>query len=173
MSVLPDYLAPDLRIVFCGTAAGEESAKRGHYYAGPGNEFWPLLYESGLVSESLTPAQDSRVLDFGFGLTDLAKKIAASTDAGLATHYDTNSFVVKIKTYAPRWVAFHGKEAAKVMSRALGHGRNVALGQQSWMVAASQVFVLPSASGSNRNPNRLEGRASRADWFRELATVAR
>jgi TDG/mug DNA glycosylase family protein len=171
VSVLPDYLAPDLRIVFCGTAAGEASAKRGHYYAGPGNEFWPLLYESGLLSEPLTPQQDSRALDFAFGLTDVAKNIAASSDAGLAPHYDTDGFVAKIETYAPEWVAFHGKEAAKVVSRALGHGRNVALGLQAWMVATSQVFVLPSASGSNRNPNRLEGRASRVDWFRELAAI--
>jgi TDG/mug DNA glycosylase family protein len=59
------------------------------------------------------------------------------------------------------------------MSRALGHGRSVALGRQSWMVAKSKMFVLPSASGSNRNLNRFEGRASRVDWFRELATLTR
>lgn len=84
MSVLPDYLAPGLRVVFCGTAVGETSAKRGHYYAGPGNEFWPLLYESGLVSEPLTPQDDARIVEFGIGLTDLAKRIAASSDAGWA-----------------------------------------------------------------------------------------
>lgn len=173
MSILPDYLEPGLRAVFCGTAAGLESAQRQHYYAGPGNEFWLLLHESGLVDEQLTPEDDMRIASFGFGLTDLAKHVAASRDAGLANDYDVQSLIGKVQKYAPTWLAFHGKEAAKVVSRALGHGRNVALGRQPWMVATSKVFVLPSASGSNRNPKRLEGRASRVDWFRELATLAR
>ncbi len=54
MNVPPDYLAPNLRVVFCGTAAGNRSAEVGHYYAGPGNEFWPLLYRSGIVPVALT-----------------------------------------------------------------------------------------------------------------------
>src|SRR5438067_2015906 len=40
MSILPDHLRPGLSIVFCGTAVGTASASRGHYYAGPGNDFW-------------------------------------------------------------------------------------------------------------------------------------
>jgi TDG/mug DNA glycosylase family protein len=113
------------------------------------------------------------VLEFCIGLTDLAKSIAANSDTGLTDHFDTDSFIAKIERFAPAWVAFHGKEAASVMSRALGQGRKVALGRQSWMVATSQVFVLPSASGSNRNPNRLEGRTSRLDWFRDVAAITR
>lgn len=172
MSVLPDYLASGLRIVFCGTAVGETSAKRGHYYAGPGNEFWPLLYESGLLSEPLTPQDDARILEFGIGLTDLAKKIAASSDAGLTGHYDVDGFVQRIERHAPAWVAFHGKTAAGVASRALRHGREVALGKQPWTIATSLVFVVPSASGANRDPKRLEGRAARVDWFRDLAEAS-
>lgn len=47
MPVLDDVLAPNLRVVFCGTAVGVRSAARGHYYAGPGNDFWRLLHGSG------------------------------------------------------------------------------------------------------------------------------
>ena len=47
--VLPDVLAPDLRVVFVGTAAGARSAAVGHYYAGPGNRFWHTLHEIGLT----------------------------------------------------------------------------------------------------------------------------
>jgi TDG/mug DNA glycosylase family protein len=173
VSILPDYLAPGLRVVFCGTAVGEASAKRGHYYAGPGNEFWPLLYESGLLSEHLTPDEDVRILEFGIGLTDLAKKITASSDAGLAGQYDVEGFVTKIERYAPAWVAFHGKTAAGVASRTLGYGRELALGQQAWTIGRSLVFVVPSASGANRDPRRLEGRATRVDWFRELEVLVR
>jgi TDG/mug DNA glycosylase family protein len=69
VSVLPDYLVPGLRVVFCGTAVSLESAHRRHYYAGPGNEFWLMLHESGLVDERLTPEDDVRMASFGFGLT--------------------------------------------------------------------------------------------------------
>ena len=33
-SQLPDYLTPNLRVVFCGTAVGKVSAPAGHYYSG-------------------------------------------------------------------------------------------------------------------------------------------
>lgn len=169
-SKLPDYLAEDLRVVICGTAAGTTSAARGHYYAGPGNEFWQLLYRAKLTSDSLVPSTDARVLEFGIGLTDLAKKVAASNDQGLAMHYDVDGLIAKIERYRPRWVAFHGKEAAKAASRALGHGRSVRLGEQSWRVAGARVFVLPNASGANRDASRLEGKTHRVEWFKELAS---
>ena len=42
---LPDILQPNLKVVFCGTAAGDASAKKRAYYAGPGNRFWKTLHE--------------------------------------------------------------------------------------------------------------------------------
>lgn len=172
MSVLPDYLAPGLRVIFCGTAGSTTSADRGHYYAGPGNEFWSLLYESGLTPVLLTPEDDARVLEFGLGLTDLAKSVAANSDIGLDLHYDMDRFVALVKRFAPEWVAFHGKTAGKEASKALGHGSTIALGEQPWAIRTSSVFVLPSASAANRDPARLEGRVSRVDWFQDLATKA-
>ena len=172
MAILPDYLAADLRVVFCGTAVGTASAGRGHYYAGPGNEFWPFLNQSGLTPVLLTPDDDARVLEFGLGLTDLAKKIAASSDAGLDPHYDIEGFVEKIERFAPAWLAFHGKTAGRAASKALGYGSAISLGPQAWSIGATRVFVLPSASAANRDPKRLEGRASRVDWFSELAALA-
>ena len=167
--MLPDYLAPDLRVVICGTAAGTTSASIGHYYAGPGNLFWTYLYRAGITTEPLFPSTDSRVLEFGVGLTDLAKKVAASCDRGLHAHYDVGAFVLKIERFRPAWVAFHGKKAAREVSKALGHGGKVPLGEQPWMVGNARVFVLPSASGSNRDAARLEGKADRIEWFKELA----
>jgi hypothetical protein len=112
------------------------------------------------------------VLEFGVGLTDLAKKVAASSDRGLRAHYDVGGFVAKIERYRPSWVALHGKEAAKEVSRALGHGGAVAFGKQKWTVAEAQVYVLPSASGSNRDRSRLEGKADRLEWFKAGSAFA-
>jgi double-stranded uracil-DNA glycosylase len=54
-SILPDVLAPNLKVVFCGTAAGTQSAEVGAYYAGRGNKFWRTLYEIGLTPRQLAP----------------------------------------------------------------------------------------------------------------------
>lgn len=172
MTVLPDYLTPGLRVVFCGTAVSTTSAARGHYYAGPGNEFWPLLHASGLTPVLLTPDEDARVLEFALGLTDLAKTVAASSDADLGAHYDIEGFVSKIERFAPAWLAFHGKTAGKTASKALGYGTSVSLGPQPWSIGTTAVFVLPSASAANRDPKRLGGRSGRVDWFRELAEAS-
>jgi double-stranded uracil-DNA glycosylase len=55
--VLPDLLAPGLRIVFCGTAAGTISAARGAYYAHPQNRFWSVLETNGLTPRLLKPEE--------------------------------------------------------------------------------------------------------------------
>src|SRR3546814_6083057 len=57
--VLPDVLAPGLRLVFCGSAAGRKSAELGAYYAGPGNKFWPTLYEIGLTPRHFRPQRSA------------------------------------------------------------------------------------------------------------------
>ena len=79
MHSLPDYLQPDLDLVFVGFNPGERSATVGHYYAGRGNLFWPLLYEARLVPEALTYAEDYRIVEFGIGLTDLVKRPSRSS----------------------------------------------------------------------------------------------
>jgi TDG/mug DNA glycosylase family protein len=166
---LPDYLAPSLRLVICGSAAGKTSASLGHYYAGSGNLFWTYLFRAGITTQPLFASTDFRVLEFRVGLTDLAKKIAASSDRGLRRHYDVDAFVSKIERYRPPWVAFHGKEAARVVSRSLGKGSEVSLGEQTWSIGHANVFVLPSASGANRDASRLEGKTDRVQWFKDLA----
>ena len=54
-----------------GTAAGRVSARRGLYYAG--NRFWRTLHEVGLTPIELRPGEHGKLLDYGIGLTDLAK----------------------------------------------------------------------------------------------------
>jgi double-stranded uracil-DNA glycosylase len=171
MVMLPDYLELGLRVVFCGTAAGSTSGTVGHYYAGHGNEFWGTLHQCGLLPTPLGPHLDHRVLEFGIGLTDLAKGIAQGSDNGLSSHYDVAAFLRKMEKFAPRWVAFHGKTAASLVSGWLGHGSTVNLGRQLWPVGPCSVFVVPSMSGANRNSSRLEGKPSREAWFQELARI--
>lgn len=170
VDILPDYLKPGLRAVFVGTAVGTRSAARGHYYSGPGNAFWELLYNGGLTANRLYPEDDARILDYGFGLTDLVKSKAASSDAGL-TGFDVPGFVAKMDRYKPAWIVFHGKEAAKQVSKHLRKGNWTPLGEQEWTISGIPVFVLPSSSAANQNPAVLEGKRSRVEWWKEVAKV--
>ena len=78
-NVLPDLIAPNLRILFTGTAVGSASARAGAYYAGPGNAFWPTLHAVGLTPRLLAPSEYRTLLDFGIGLTDVCK-VASGSD---------------------------------------------------------------------------------------------
>src|SRR6185437_4604680 len=74
--VLPDVLEPGLRIVFCGTVAGTVSARRGAYYAHPQNRLWPALYAAGLTPRLMKPEEYPELLQWGLGLTDIAKHVS-------------------------------------------------------------------------------------------------
>lgn len=141
--VLPDVLGPGLRVVFCGTAAGAASATRGAYYAGPGNKFWPSLYEVGLIPRRLAPLEFASVLDHGIGLTDLCKTRAGS-DLGIGRDaFDVDGLVARIAAHAPGIVAFNGVKAARESL-----GQIDGYGPQSRRLGGANTWVLPSTSGA-------------------------
>jgi mismatch-specific thymine-DNA glycosylase len=74
MRTLPDYLRKGMRMILVGANPGDRSARVGHYYAGRGNQFWPIMYESGVIPEPLSYEDDRRILEFGIGMTDLVKR---------------------------------------------------------------------------------------------------
>lgn len=172
--MLPDYLQENLAVVFVGTSVATASAARGHYYAGPGNKFWELLWEAGLTGDRIvSPEQDAHVLRYEIGLTDLVKSLAASSDSLLkSNHYDFAGFLAKIETFAPRVVAFNGKGAASRVFRYLRKPKPT-LGRSDVVLGSSRVFVLPSSSGSNANPRNLAPKPSKVEWWRELGEFTR
>ncbi|HEX5352447.1 MAG TPA: mismatch-specific DNA-glycosylase [Rhodanobacteraceae bacterium] len=146
--ILPDVLAPGLRLVFCGTAPGTRSAREGAYYAHPGNYFWRTLFETGLTPQRLTPLEFPRVLDFGIGLTDVAKHHFGSDAELPGAAFDAAALRRKLVRYRPRIIAFTSKNAARA---GLGlAARGLEYGEQAMSIAHSRVFVLPSPSGQAR-----------------------
>lgn len=145
MHVLPDVLADNLTTVFCGSAAGTASARRGAYYAGPGNAFWPTLYRVGLTARQLHPDEYQTVTRFGLGLTDLVKTIAGSDSVLREHHFDGDGLRQKILAYRPRLLAFTSKRAAQEFLQ-----RPVGYGLQQERIENTTLFVLPSPSGAAR-----------------------
>lgn len=169
MHVLDDILRPGLNVVFCGTAVAAASAKRGHYYAGRGNKFWVLLHTAGFTPIQLRPEDDISLLDYGIGITDLVKDFSQSHDRGL-DYGNAGKVAAHIEAASPRWVAFNGKTAGAAAAGALGHVKP-SLGDQSWTIGTSRVFVLPSSSGANATAP-FDGRPTKLEWWLELASLA-
>ena len=143
--MLPDVLTPGLRIVFCGTAAGTESARQQAYYAHPQNRFWRALYEAGLTPRLLQPAEYPLVFEFGLGLTDIAKFVSGmdrELPTGALGRDPCAALRAKIELCAPDILAFTSLTAAR---RFLGRS-HVGVGPQSERVGGAAIWALPSPS---------------------------
>jgi TDG/mug DNA glycosylase family protein len=143
--VLPDVLAPGLRIVFCGTAPGTQSARQQAYYAHPQNRFWRALHEAGLTPRRLKPAEFALMPEFGLGLTDLAKYSSGmdrELPAGALGRDAQAALRAKIEFYAPRILAFTSLTGARrFVGRADAH-----FGEQPERIGRTRIWALPSPS---------------------------
>ena len=139
-------LAPGLRVVIVGTI-GPCGRVQKHYYAGVGNNFWLLLYESGLTPHPLAPFDDHRLPEFGIGLTDLI--CTAPATRTVPAQFDLARLIESLVGCRPGAVAFVSKAAATTYARAAGERLPREYGPLSWPVADRPAFVLPGPSGAN------------------------
>ena len=145
---LPDYLGPDLDIVFVGINPGVISAKAGHYYANPNNSFWRCLYVAGLTQGLLTPAEDYRLPAYGYGLTDIIKRASRGARELRSEEFRQGRIILeqKLLRCRPRIVCFNGKTA---LVGFFGEEPFRGYGRQHVTIGRSQVFVAPSTSPAN------------------------
>ena len=140
--LVPDLLAPDLKLVFCGTAPSKASAAARAYYAKPGNRFWPTLHTVGITPRLFAPQEFPELLKLGMGLTDLCK-VHSGTDAELPDDaFDVSALKRKLRRFEPRLIAFTSKNAAQA---AFGHAMDYGLQREK--LAHVEAFVLCSPSG--------------------------
>jgi TDG/mug DNA glycosylase family protein len=147
IAILPDLLANDLDLVIVGAAAGRVSAERRLYYAGPGNRFWRIVHEVGLTPIELRPGDYAKLVDYGIGLTDLAK-CAYGADSNLKpADFDRMRLRAVIKTRSPRLVAFNGKTAAaRYFDVATAQ---IIYGRQMDTIGRTAIYVCSSTSPAN------------------------
>lgn len=147
---LPDVLDTDLNVIFIGTAAGKKSAETGHYYAGPGNRFWPTLHEVSLTPRCFRPEEFRELLGLRMGLTDLSKLGAGMDHEIRPEEFDFAHFKANLAHFRPRAIASTSKKAAAL---ALGEDstHDVAYGRQAQRDGLPEIFVLTSPSGVARS----------------------
>jgi TDG/mug DNA glycosylase family protein len=164
MRTLPDYLRKGMRMILVGSNPGDRSARVGHYYAGRGNQFWPIMYESGVIPEPIGYEEDRRILEFGIGMTDLVKRPTRGVDEIERLEYAEGRVLLseKLKEFRPLVIAFNGKMVYEKFS-----GRPCKLGLQKDKLYGASVFVLPSTSGQNGGTER----AVKTRYFKKLAQL--
>jgi TDG/mug DNA glycosylase family protein len=164
-SAVPDVLAPDLRVVFCGINPGFVSAAAGAHFANPRNDFWRLLHDAGFTP-LLTPDEQFEALRYGIGLTNAA--LRTTRGSGDLRRGDFAGAAERLGSLAeelrPRWIGFVGKEAYRG-----AFGQRPELGAQERRLGETRLFVLPSTSPANAAVPYQE----RLKWFRELASRAK
>ena len=165
MKTLPDYLRKGMKLVIVGCNPTESSVRAGHYYAGRGNPFWPLLYDSGVVPEPFDYPDDRRIIEFGIGLTDLVKRPTKAIEELKREDFAEGRFVLsrKLEEFLPRVVAFNGKLPYEQFAQ-----RKCKYGVQKELLYGARVYVLPTTVDQN-----ARNRGERLKHFRKLAELVK
>ncbi|KAH9005564.1 uracil-DNA glycosylase-like protein [Lactarius hatsudake] len=122
LSGIPDCVAEDLDVLFCGINPGHMSAVTGHHYANPTNHFWHCLHLSGFTQRLLLPSEDFTLPErYNLGLVNLVDRPSTS-QAELSAQEMASSvpaLLTKIARFRPRVVCFIGKGIWLHVERAL------------------------------------------------------
>lgn len=144
---VPDVIAPDLRVLFCGINPGLYTAAIGHHFGRPGNRFWPALHAGGFTPRLLAPHEEKELLPLGLGITNLVSRTTATADELTAEEIRRGGveLVGKITRYRPRVLALLGL----TVYRLAFNRPKAAMGSQTERIGDTRVWVLPNPSGLN------------------------
>jgi double-stranded uracil-DNA glycosylase len=143
-----DVLAPGLEVIFCGLNPPPDVAAGRHSFANASNRFWKVLHLAGFTDRRLRPEEEHRLLDYRCGITAIVDR--PTRRAAQVSFAEFNAartgFEAKIRSYAPRVVAFLGKRGIAAMTERSA----IAWGFQSEPFADRPAWVLPNPTGLNR-----------------------
>lgn len=145
--LLPDVVAPGLRVLFSGINPGLYSAWTGHHFARPGNRFWPALHGSGFTVRQLRPDEQGELLGLGLGITNVVARATARADELTKGEIVAGGELLREKAVAwrPAWLAVVGITAYRVAFA----DPSAAVGRQDLRLGETSVWVLPNPSGLN------------------------
>lgn len=144
---VPDLIARNLKVLFCGINPGLYSGATGHHFARPGNRFWPTLYGAGFTERLLAPYEERELLKSGYGITNVVERTSATAAELSQAELEEGGrrLAAKVKKYKPRFLAVLGIGAYRT---AFGHPK-AALGKQDETIGSTNIWVLPNPSGLN------------------------
>jgi TDG/mug DNA glycosylase family protein len=146
---LPDILAKNLAVIFCGINPGQTAATAGRHFVNRSNRFWRVLHLAGFTPVEISPENDRSILTYGYGLTTAVAR--PTRRAGELSRQElalaASMLEQKIVSFAPRNLAFLGKAAYA----AIVQNPEVKWGRQTAAFAGASVWLLPNPSGLNRN----------------------
>ena len=147
--ILPDLVAPNLTVLFCGINPGLYTAAIGHHFGRPGNRFWPALHGAGFTPRLLKPWEEHELLALGYGITNMVERTtAAASELRPEEYVEGGQRLARIVAqYSPRVVAFLGIGAYRTAFKR----PKAQLGLQSEWLEGSRLWALPSPSGLNAN----------------------
>ena len=144
---VPDVIAPNLRVLFCGINPGLYSARVARHFARPGNRFWKTLHLAGFTDTVWAPDEQRRLLEVGCGITNLVARETASAD-----ELEVDELLAggrnlrrKVRRFRPAWVAVLGVTAYRTAFAE----RAARVGRQERRLGDTGVWVLPNPSGLN------------------------
>jgi double-stranded uracil-DNA glycosylase len=146
-TVIPDVIAPDLKVLFCGINPGLWSGAVGLHFARPGNRFWPALHASGFTPEPLGPQRQGELPALGLGISNVVARATAKADELTRDELREGGRLLagKAERYRPGWIAIVGITAYRTAFARPG----AEIGRQDERIGGSRVWVLPNPSGLN------------------------
>ena len=163
---VPDVIAHNLRVLFCGINPGLYTAAVGHHFARPGNRFWPALFAGSFTDRLFSPFEERSLLPLGFGITNIVNQatVAASELTRPQLEEGRRRLEAKVSRYRPRFLAILGLQAYRLAFNRPG----ASLGRQPETIGATAIWLLPNPSGLNAHHRP----ADFARLFRELRESA-
>jgi double-stranded uracil-DNA glycosylase len=148
-TTLPDVIAADLQVLFCGINPGLYTAAVRQHFGRPGNRFWPTLYRAGFTPRLFDPSEQHSLLPLGYGITNVVARATAAADEVTREELIDGGLVLsrKVLRYRPRFLAIVGIGAYRAAFDRL----KARMGLQDETIGDTKIWVLPNPSGLNAN----------------------
>jgi TDG/mug DNA glycosylase family protein len=161
---VPDVIAPDLHILFCGINPGLYSAAARHHFAGPSNRFWPTLHRAGFTPTQLRPVDEATLLPLGLGITNLVPRATSMADhvSRAELRRGARHLRHKVLRFRPTLLAILGLGAYRLAF----DDPHAVEGLQDGSIGDTLVWLLP-------NPSGLNAHHSNADLVRRFRALRR
>ena len=146
---LPDVIARDLDVLFCGINPGLYTAAVQQHFGRPDNRFWPTIHRAGFTPRLFHPSEQRELLKLGYGITNVVNRATNAADKLTDEELIAGARALerKVKRYRPRVLAIVGIGAYRIAFQR----PRAKMGLQHETIGDTRIWILPNPSGLNAN----------------------